>query len=172
MHAKQDYKPREDPSRFKSTKTGRGPLIGPNWERGVDPVMCCYKLVTVEFKWWGLQNKIEKFIHRVMTVFHWFSFRKQLTDFLLLLYSVHRLCRMKSCIFKLQFYLLMSLTTAIEIFFTVYTRCFKAFCMTCHVITAESKQPSRPRLCHWWPCVIAESRKQNLTQCTLNGRML
>jgi len=28
-------------------------------------VMCCYKLVTVEFKWWGLQNKVEKFIHRV-----------------------------------------------------------------------------------------------------------
>ena len=66
--AKQDYKPTEDPSRFKSTKTGRGPLVGPNWERGVDPVMCCYKLVTVEFKWWGLQNKVEKFIHRVITL--------------------------------------------------------------------------------------------------------
>lgn len=27
--------------------------------------MCCYKLVTVEFKWWGLQGKVEKFIHKV-----------------------------------------------------------------------------------------------------------
>jgi len=64
----QDYKPTEDPSRFKSAKTGRGPLIGLNWERGVNPVMCCYKLVTVEFKWWGLQNKVEKFIHRVINI--------------------------------------------------------------------------------------------------------
>jgi len=71
VYVKQDYKPTEDPTRFKSTKTGRGPLIGANWERGVDPVMCCYKLVTVEFKWWGLQNKVEKFIHRVIV--HVFS---------------------------------------------------------------------------------------------------
>jgi hypothetical protein len=28
----------------------------------VDPVMTCYKLVTTEFKWFGLQNKVESFI--------------------------------------------------------------------------------------------------------------
>lgn len=50
-----DYKPDEDPSKFKSTKTGRGPLIGPDWTKAVEPVMTCYKLVTVEFKWFGLQ---------------------------------------------------------------------------------------------------------------------
>lgn len=69
-----DYKADEDPTKFKSTKTGRGPLVGPNWERQCNPVMCCYKLVTVEFKWWGLQNKVEKFIHkgerRIFTNFH------------------------------------------------------------------------------------------------------
>ena len=28
----------------------------------VDPVMTCYKLVTIEFKWFGLQSKVENFI--------------------------------------------------------------------------------------------------------------
>ena len=30
-----DYKPAEDPSKFKSTKTGRGPLVGPDWQSRV-----------------------------------------------------------------------------------------------------------------------------------------
>lgn len=29
------------------------------------PYMCAYKLVTVKFKWWGLQNKVESFIQKV-----------------------------------------------------------------------------------------------------------
>lgn len=29
------------------------------------PYMCAYKLVTVKFKWWGLQNKVENFIQKV-----------------------------------------------------------------------------------------------------------
>lgn len=53
--ASADYKEDEDPTKFKSQKTGRGPLQGPNWKESVDPVMTCYKLVTVEFKWFGLQ---------------------------------------------------------------------------------------------------------------------
>jgi len=32
------------------------------WQKEVDPVMTCYKLVTVEFKWFGLQSKVEGFI--------------------------------------------------------------------------------------------------------------
>lgn len=31
--------------------------------------MCAYKLVTVKFKWWGLQNKVENFIQKVCHVF-------------------------------------------------------------------------------------------------------
>lgn len=27
--------------------------------------MCTYKLVTIKFKWWGLQNKVENFIQKV-----------------------------------------------------------------------------------------------------------
>lgn len=50
-----DYKAEQDPSKFKSVKTGRGPLVGPDWTGHVNPVMTCYKLVTVEFKWFGLQ---------------------------------------------------------------------------------------------------------------------
>lgn len=53
--ASADYKEDEDPTKFKSQKTGRGPLQGPNWKETIDPVMTCYKLVTVEFKWFGLQ---------------------------------------------------------------------------------------------------------------------
>ena len=40
----------------------------------VEPVMTAYKLVTVQFKWWGLQTKVENFIHtterRLFTNFH------------------------------------------------------------------------------------------------------
>ncbi|PWA19588.1 hypothetical protein CCH79_00006889, partial [Gambusia affinis] len=73
-----DYKPDEDPAMFKSVKTGRGPLE-PTWKqelaRSTDcPKMCAYKLVTVKFKWWGLQSKVENFIHeqekRIFTNFH------------------------------------------------------------------------------------------------------
>ncbi|KAK7121079.1 hypothetical protein R3I94_020899 [Phoxinus phoxinus] len=73
-----DYKPDEDPEIFHSEKTGRGPL-GPDWKKELlakpdAPRMCAYKLVTVKFKWWGLQTKIENFIHkqekRIFTNFH------------------------------------------------------------------------------------------------------
>ncbi|KAA8586929.1 hypothetical protein FQN60_000765 [Etheostoma spectabile] len=73
-----DYKPEEDPCRYKSVKTGRGPL-GPDWKKELPkktdcPHMCAYKLVTVKFKWWGLQNKVESFIQkqekRLFTNFH------------------------------------------------------------------------------------------------------
>lgn len=29
------------------------------------PHMCAYKLVTVKFRWWGLQTKVENIIHKV-----------------------------------------------------------------------------------------------------------
>ncbi|KAG7490097.1 phosphatidylinositol transfer protein beta isoform isoform X1 [Solea senegalensis] len=73
-----DYKQEEDPTKFKSEKTGRGPL-GPNWMKELAtnpscPHMCAYKLVTVKFKWWGFQNRVENFIHkqekRIFTNFH------------------------------------------------------------------------------------------------------
>ncbi|CAG8652562.1 4189_t:CDS:2 [Cetraspora pellucida] len=68
---KKDYREDQDPTLFHSEKTGRGPLKG-DWIKTVTPVMTCYKLVTIEFKWFGLQSKIEAFIqdfHR--QVFSW-----------------------------------------------------------------------------------------------------
>lgn len=76
--ADEDYKEDEDPAIFKSAKTGRGPL-GPDWKKELTnndscPHMCAYKLVTVKFRWWGIQGRVEKFIHkqenRLFTNFH------------------------------------------------------------------------------------------------------
>jgi len=71
--ASADYKANYDPCQFKSLKTGRGALKE-SWQQKVDPLMTCYKLVTVEFKWFGLQNRVENSImsteKRVFTLFH------------------------------------------------------------------------------------------------------
>ncbi|KAL7635918.1 UNVERIFIED_CONTAM: hypothetical protein RMT77_013735 [Armadillidium vulgare] len=71
-----DYIEDEDPTRYMSQKTGRGPLgeewIKEYWEEckgqktplpNGKAIMCAYKLCKVEFRYWGMQTKIEKFIH-------------------------------------------------------------------------------------------------------------
>ena len=65
--SKADYKPDEDPATFRSEVSGRGPL-GPDWKKGLAsdsacPHMCAYKLITVKFKWWGLQSTVENLMH-------------------------------------------------------------------------------------------------------------
>ncbi|XP_034494574.1 membrane-associated phosphatidylinositol transfer protein 2 isoform X3 [Ailuropoda melanoleuca] len=61
-----EYKTEEDPKLFHSIKTQRGPLSD-NWieeyKQQVFPIMCAYKLCKVEFRYWGMQSKIERFIH-------------------------------------------------------------------------------------------------------------
>lgn len=73
-----DYIKEEDPKMYYSEKSGRGPL-GDNWldeywkevQGKRQPLingkalMCAYKLCRVEFRYWGMQTKIEKFIHDV-----------------------------------------------------------------------------------------------------------
>ena len=70
-----DYKKDEDPKIYVSKKTGRGPLTN-DWITlddnsrlvpvgGCTDIMCAYKLCKVEFRYWGMQNRIEKFIHDV-----------------------------------------------------------------------------------------------------------
>ena len=59
-----DYREDEDPTKFLSAKTGRGHLK-PNWRDHTQPIMCAYKLCTVEFKWFGLQGTVEKYIQSV-----------------------------------------------------------------------------------------------------------
>ena len=60
----QDYKPEWDPKIFHSERTKRGPL-SQDWKETSDPVMCCYKLVECEFKWFGLQGTVESRIQKV-----------------------------------------------------------------------------------------------------------
>ncbi|XP_038620968.1 membrane-associated phosphatidylinositol transfer protein 1 [Tachyglossus aculeatus] len=62
-----EYKPEEDPRLYHSAKTGRGPLSD-DWAQAAaraGPLMCAYKLCKVEFRYWGMQAKIEQFIHDV-----------------------------------------------------------------------------------------------------------
>ncbi|KAM9393230.1 phosphatidylinositol transfer protein beta isoform-like [Pholidichthys leucotaenia] len=73
-----DYKADEDPAKFKSEKTGRGPLKE-NWKEELAchpdcPHMCAYKLVTVHLKMAVIGRKIKNMIHeqekRLFTNFH------------------------------------------------------------------------------------------------------
>lgn len=65
-----EYLAEEDPKLYQSVKTKRGPLSD-DWieeisqNHGQSPVMCAYKLCKVEFRYWGMQSKIERFIHDV-----------------------------------------------------------------------------------------------------------
>ncbi|KAK7933068.1 hypothetical protein WMY93_003964 [Mugilogobius chulae] len=68
--AAHEYKVEEDPRLYKSAKTQRGPLRDDwieeyNNNPGKTPIMCAYKLCKVEFRYWGMQSKIERFIHDV-----------------------------------------------------------------------------------------------------------
>lgn len=60
-----EYDARYDCSKYVSKKTGRGPL-SKGWERRAAdlnmPVMCCYKVVRADFKYFGMQGKIESTI--------------------------------------------------------------------------------------------------------------
>ncbi|XP_038558921.1 membrane-associated phosphatidylinositol transfer protein 2-like isoform X6 [Micropterus salmoides] len=65
-----EYKAEEDTRLYKSVKTQRGPLRDDwieeyNNNPGKTPIMCAYKLCKVEFRYWGMQSKIERFIHDV-----------------------------------------------------------------------------------------------------------
>uniref|UniRef100_A0A803TLF5 Phosphatidylinositol transfer protein cytoplasmic 1 n=1 Tax=Anolis carolinensis TaxID=28377 RepID=A0A803TLF5_ANOCA len=59
------YKESEDPKYFKSEKTGRG-LLKEGWRDTQEPIMCSYKLVSVKFEVWGLQTRVEQFVHKVV----------------------------------------------------------------------------------------------------------
>ncbi|XP_010875715.1 membrane-associated phosphatidylinositol transfer protein 2 isoform X2 [Esox lucius] len=68
--APHEYLAEEDPKLYVSEKTQRGPLTDDwieliNQNPTQNPVMCAYKLCKVEFRYWGMQSKIERFIHDV-----------------------------------------------------------------------------------------------------------
>eukprot|EP01132_Coremiostelium_polycephalum_P003866 gene3866-4818_t len=57
------YKQEEDPTLFLSEKTGRGKLQR-DWMKMSRPIMCSYKVCKVEFRYWGVQTKVENYIQR------------------------------------------------------------------------------------------------------------
>jgi hypothetical protein len=59
-----DYQLELDPTLFSSVKTGRGPLLD-GWTKTTKPLMCCYKLVEVNFPVLGLQSKTENLVNNV-----------------------------------------------------------------------------------------------------------
>ncbi|XP_013870383.1 cytoplasmic phosphatidylinositol transfer protein 1 [Austrofundulus limnaeus] len=59
------YKESEDLRYFKSKKTERG-VLQEGWIDTQDPIMCSYKLVTVKFEVWGLQTRVEQFVHKLI----------------------------------------------------------------------------------------------------------
>lgn len=65
-----DYVSDEDPTEFVSTKTKRGPLdedwIKKSWDE--KNIMCAYKLCKVDFRYFGFQTKVERFIHDTGTL--------------------------------------------------------------------------------------------------------
>jgi len=104
-----DYKEETDPRLYKHEPSGRGPLTS-TWlteiqqkcksieaaremnieqKEEMPQVMTCYKLVSVKFKWFGLQNRVEKYVHtaekRIFTLFHrqvfcWMGPHKSIND--------------------------------------------------------------------------------------------
>lgn len=60
------YKAEEDLKTWKSEMTSRGPLE-PGWMKSESkPMMCSYKLVSVSFEVWGLQTRVEDYVHRTI----------------------------------------------------------------------------------------------------------
>lgn len=57
--AAKDYKPEYDSTVYRSAKTGRGPLAK-GWAAATAPVMCCYKVCRIDFKYWGMQGKVSR----------------------------------------------------------------------------------------------------------------
>lgn len=61
--AEHHYKSSEDLTKFKSDRTGRGPLAS-DWLKEASPVMCSYKSVEVKLDMWAFQSRVEEFIHK------------------------------------------------------------------------------------------------------------
>ncbi|CAB3403291.1 unnamed protein product [Caenorhabditis bovis] len=63
-----DYCVDEDPKLYRSEKTSRGPLdddwVEQHRAKGL-PIMCAYKLCKVEFRYWGMQTRAERWIHNL-----------------------------------------------------------------------------------------------------------
>lgn len=59
------FKDEEDMLKFRSERTGRGPLCE-GWREDTQPIMCSYKLVDVRFELSLLTGRIEEFVHKAV----------------------------------------------------------------------------------------------------------
>jgi hypothetical protein len=71
------YKDEEDPAKFRSVKTKRGPLVKGEWVKHYKenrlPLICVYKLVTTELRVMGVQRIAENYCkHTYKELFHVF----------------------------------------------------------------------------------------------------
>lgn len=69
------YKKEEDPTIWVSKKKERGPLEK-GWQEKCEPMMCCYKLVTIEFRYMGFQRRMEGYLDAMLKALM-FTFSRQ-----------------------------------------------------------------------------------------------
>ena len=60
------YNIEEDLKTWRSEKTSRGPLEADWIKSNMQPMMCSYKHVSVSFEVWGLQGRVEDYVHRTI----------------------------------------------------------------------------------------------------------
>lgn len=60
-----ENKPETDPSKFRSERSGRGPLTR-GWIEETQPIMCCYKLASINIKLGWITGTAESIIEKVL----------------------------------------------------------------------------------------------------------
>ena len=62
-----ESKPETDPTKYYSARANRGPLY-PGWIEKTSPVMCCYKLATINVKVSMLSGTLESIVEKVVVI--------------------------------------------------------------------------------------------------------
>jgi hypothetical protein len=59
-----ESKPETDPTKYRSERSNRGPL-SPGWIDSTYPMMCCYKLATINVKFSLVSGTLESMVEKV-----------------------------------------------------------------------------------------------------------
>lgn len=59
-----ESKPDTDPTKYHSERANRGPLY-PGWINSTEPMMCCYKLATINVKLSLVSGTLESMVEKV-----------------------------------------------------------------------------------------------------------
>lgn len=62
-----ENKPETDPSKIHSERSGRGPLTR-GWIEETQPIMCCYKLATIDVKLGWISSTVESMLEKVILI--------------------------------------------------------------------------------------------------------